>query len=195
MAIGTELAMPEAALNFEAIHADFRSKIHRYLARLVGEYEAEDLTQEVFLKISRALPAFRGESKLSTWVYRIATNTAVDKLRTSSFQRTLQDGVSDDVDLDEPEIGGENVVMGEKACMLEEVFSRKERYECFLDHIKNLPANYRMAVALNELEGMAASEIAAILGLSVNVVKTRLQRGKTRLLLELKSHCKAEHWL
>ena len=68
-------------LNFEQVHADFRPQVQRYLARMVGEQEAEDLTQEVFVKINRALGTFRGESKLSTWVYRIATNTALDRLR------------------------------------------------------------------------------------------------------------------
>jgi len=66
--------MSEAILDFQKIHDEFRPKIERYLVRLVGEYEAEDLTQDVFIKISRALQTFRGESQLSTWIYRVATN-------------------------------------------------------------------------------------------------------------------------
>ena len=58
---------------------EYRVKIHRYLARLVGNDEAEDLTQEVLLKVSQA--SFRGESKFSTWIYRVSTNTALDFLR------------------------------------------------------------------------------------------------------------------
>ena len=55
--------------------------------------------------------------------------------------------------------------------------------------------NYRTVVALSELEGLVASQIAGILGLSVNVVKTRLHRGRARLLQDLRTHCNAEDWL
>jgi RNA polymerase sigma-70 factor (ECF subfamily) len=66
---------------FQQLHDDLRPKIQRYLSRLVGPDQAEDLTQEVFVKVAQALPTFRGESQPSTWVYRIATNAAIDKLR------------------------------------------------------------------------------------------------------------------
>ena len=66
--------MSNDEIEFQKVHDTFRLKIYRYLSRLVGEHEAEDLTQEVFLKVSQALGNFRGESKLSTWIYRIATN-------------------------------------------------------------------------------------------------------------------------
>jgi RNA polymerase sigma-70 factor (ECF subfamily) len=69
--------------DFEAVHREFRLRIGRYLRHLAGEAEADDLTQAVFLKVSLALPAFRGESSLSTWIYRIATNVARDHARAS----------------------------------------------------------------------------------------------------------------
>ena len=69
------------SLEFPQIYTAYWPKIARYLARLVGEDEAEDLTQEVFIKVSQALPGFRGESSVSTWLYRIATNAAYDRLR------------------------------------------------------------------------------------------------------------------
>jgi RNA polymerase sigma-70 factor (ECF subfamily) len=66
--------MDAFAEDFETIHASYRPRISRYLERLVGQSEAEDLTREVFVRVSRGLPDFRGEAKLSTWIYRIATN-------------------------------------------------------------------------------------------------------------------------
>ena len=57
--------------------------VNRYLKRIVGESDAEDLTQEVFVKIGQALEKFRGESQLSTWIYQIATNAAFDRFRAS----------------------------------------------------------------------------------------------------------------
>src|SRR3990170_1473164 len=82
--------MRSAMLEFEQIHAAFRAKIHRYLLRMVGEYEAEDLAQEVFVKVSQALKTFRGESELSTWIYRIATNADLDRFRSPALQRSVQ---------------------------------------------------------------------------------------------------------
>ena len=73
--------------DFPQVYGEFHPRIQRYLTRLLGTNEADDATQEVFAKISQALPQFRGESSLSTWIYRIATNTAYDRLRSPSFQR------------------------------------------------------------------------------------------------------------
>ncbi len=77
-------------VEFEKIHEAYRAKIFRYLTGLVGEQEAEDLTQDVFIKVGQALKTFRGEAQLSTWIYRIATNAAIDKTRSSSFRQTTR---------------------------------------------------------------------------------------------------------
>jgi RNA polymerase sigma-70 factor (ECF subfamily) len=187
--------MSEVLLDFQRIHDEFRPKIERYLVRLVGEYEAEDLTQEVFIRVSRALQSFRGESQLSTWIYRIATNAALDKLRDPSFRRIVQNGQPDCSDPGEIEVENKDMGAEEGASSPEEHLFRKERFECYCDCIEMLPLNYRTIIALSELEALAAGEIAEILGLSLDVVKIRLHRGRVRLLQELKSHCKAEDWL
>ena len=67
-------------LDFLNIYEEFYPKILHYLKQMVGDNEADDVTQEVFDKISRNLDDFKGESKISTWIYKIATNTALDKL-------------------------------------------------------------------------------------------------------------------
>ena len=79
--------MADHDFKFQKIYEDFRPKIIRYLTRMVGDSEAEDLTQEVFTKIGQALKAFRGESQLSTWVYQIATHVALDRIRQRSSAR------------------------------------------------------------------------------------------------------------
>jgi len=183
--------MNAGELDFERIYDTFGPKIQRYLTRLVGEHEAEDLTQEVFLKVSQALQTFRGESELSTWIYRIATNAAIDKMRTSSFQQGARaSSLDDSEEAEEKALGA-----GEETSSLELRLMRKERYECFVDFVGNLPANYRTVVALSELEELTNNEIAQVLGLSLDVVKIRLHRGRAMLLKELKSHCKPEDWL
>jgi RNA polymerase sigma-70 factor (ECF subfamily) len=187
--------MNEAVLDFQTIHADFRPKIQRYLTRMVGEYEAEDLTQEVFVKISQALHTFRGESKLSTWIYRIASNAALDRMRSPSFKRIVPYEFSGCSDSDEMEIKDKDTWTGDEAPWLDQQLLRKERAACYQAFVENLPEHYRRVIALSELEELAANEIADILGLSVEAVKMRLHRGRTKLLQELRNHCKAEDWL
>ena len=187
--------MNETVLDFQKIHDEFRPKIKHYLARLVGEYEAEDLTQDVLVKVSRTLQTFRGESQLSTWIYRIATNTALDKLRDPSFKRIVQNGRLESSDCTEAEVEDKDIWTGKETLSPEQQLFHKERYECYCDCIETLPSNYRTIIELSELEELAANEIADILGLSLDVVKIRLHRGRQRLLQELKSHCKAEDWL
>src|ERR1700690_1236454 len=75
---------------FPRIYEAFHSKILRYVVGLVGEAEAEDLTQEIFMKVGAALPNFRGDSQPSTWIYRIATNAALDRMRSPSYQQAMQ---------------------------------------------------------------------------------------------------------
>jgi RNA polymerase sigma-70 factor (ECF subfamily) len=187
--------MNEIGLEFASIYTEFHPKIQRYLTRLVGEYEAEDLTQEVFFRISQGLPTFRGESKLSTWIYRIATNAALDRLRTPAYKRIVQNNQPRKSETGDVEIEEKEAWMGEDSASPEQKLWHKQRYECYRDTIENLPVNYRTVVALSELDDLAANEIAEILGLSVDVVKIRLHRGRARLLKELKTLCKAEDWL
>jgi RNA polymerase sigma-70 factor (ECF subfamily) len=182
--------MSTSAADFQKVYEAYQPRILRYLARLVGEAEAEDLAQEVFVKASRGLKAFRGEAQLSTWLYRIATNAAIDKIRTASFrQETELSG------LEEVNETGDKEWTGEEAASLEQRLMRKERYLCFLDFVKRLPPNYRAIVVLSELEEMSNQEIGDLLGLSLATVKIRLHRGRTRLFRELKAHCRAEDWL
>jgi RNA polymerase sigma-70 factor (ECF subfamily) len=183
--------MDDSELNFQEIYDTYQPRILCYLRRMVGETEAEDLAQDVFVKVSRALKSFRGESQLSTWLYRIATNSAIDKIRTASFQQDTQLSWLEDSD----ETEDKDVWTGEETPSLEQHLMRKEMYECFVDFVKRLPPNYRSVVVLSELEELTNNEIAEILGLSLDVVKIRLHRGRARLLQELKTNCKAEDWL
>ncbi len=178
-------------LEFQHVHETFRPRILRYLTRLVGENDAEDLTQEVFVKVSQALRTFRGECELSTWIYRIATNAAIDRMRTPSCR---QDGRTNSLDdLNEPEDA--NVWTGEEQPSLEQQLMRQDMYECFANFLEDLPANYRTVFVLSDLEDLTNREIAEILGLSLDTVKIRLHRGRARLLEALKTHCEAEDWL
>src|SRR3972149_6048508 len=75
-----------AAPDFQRVYEEVRPKIRRYLEHLAGAREADALPQEPFIRVSRALAGFRGDSALATWVYRIATNVALDRLRSPAFK-------------------------------------------------------------------------------------------------------------
>lgn len=182
--------MDDSTLEFESIHDAFRPKIQRYLTRLVGAQEAEDLTQEVFCKVNLALKTFRGECALSTWIYRIATNAAIDRIRTASFRRQAWTS-----SLDDPTVTEGKVAPAEELPSLEQWLLREERHTCFGNFVEKLPANYRAVYVLCDLEELTNQQAAEVLGLSLEAVKIRLHRGRARLLQELRTHCQAEDWL
>ncbi len=183
--------MSAAALEFQHVHDEYRQRILRYLGRLVGEGEAEDLVQEVFVKIHQALPEFRGESQLSTWIYRIATNAAIDRARAPSFKQARREECLDRAEA----TASPDFWTGEPAPSLDQQLLTKQRFECFATYVRGLPARYRAVLVLSELEELPDKDIAEILGLSVGAVKIRLHRGRRLLLQALKGHCKAEDWL
>ena len=187
--------MEECALDFQKIHDEFRPKIRRYLAHLVGEFEAEDLTQEVFLKVSLNLDSFRGESRLSTWIYRIATNAAFDRMRTPAYRQAAQKPSLEVAEAAEAEPADQDLWTGSAVPSLEQQIHHKERAECFCSFVDQLPENYRLILLLNQIEEFTVKEIAEILGLNLNVVKIRLHRGREKLLQELKRRCNPEDWL
>jgi RNA polymerase sigma-70 factor (ECF subfamily) len=175
--------------DFKAIHASYRPRICRYLARLVGQNDAEDLTQEVFVRVSRSLPDFKGAAKLSTWIYRIATNVATDRLRLKSFKETQSDkaishheGFVDDAD----------ALPDEKSPSLERQLMREEMSSCVHNYINTLPENYRTIVTLSEIEGLTNQEIVEVLGLTLDTVKIRLHRGRAKLKEKLQTGCRFE---
>lgn len=182
--------MSHDELEFQKIYDIFRPKILRYLTRLVGEYEAEDLTQEVFVKVSQALKTFRGESQLSTWIYRIATNAALDRLRSPSFQRMAQKRLSNDSTAsDRVQAEDKDVWTGEKTPLVEQQVIRKEMNKCIRNFIEKLPEDYRTVIMLSELEDLQNREIAEVLGASLDTIKIRLHRARAKLKEELETNC------
>jgi RNA polymerase sigma-70 factor (ECF subfamily) len=84
---------------FQEIFQEFQPKLFRYFTRLTGNSDAEDLTQEAMVKISNGLDQFRGESSISTWIYRIATNVARDRFRSAAFKGDSVTELADEEEL------------------------------------------------------------------------------------------------
>jgi RNA polymerase sigma-70 factor (ECF subfamily) len=150
------------------------------LTRLVGESEAEDLAQAVMLKVNRALPGFRGDASISTWIYRIATNTALDRLRRRPVQPISEA---------ELEAAEDDAPPQAQTASAEATAIREEMNACIRGFIENLPHNYKTVMALAELEGFTNPEIAAILEVSLDTVKIRLHRAREKLRKDLEAGC------
>jgi RNA polymerase sigma-70 factor (ECF subfamily) len=180
----------DAELEFQEIYERFHLRVYRYLSRLVGEYEAEDLTQEVFIKISRGLSEFRGESQLSTWIYRITFNAAMDRRRSPSFYRIRQDNsLNNTIDGRAIEVEDKNIWTGKKTLSVEEQVIRDEMVECYLGFVDRLPPIYRSVYVLGEINGRTNKDIAEILGITLETVKIRLHRARSMLREELQTSC------
>lgn len=182
--------MKQDEFEFQKIFNEYQPRILQYLISLTNKFEAEDLTQEVFIKVESGLINFRGDSKLSTWIYRIATNTALDRMRNPSFKyKTHKPIAVESVLKKDSDIEDKVLVAEEKAEAADQKFIRKEMNSCIRNFIENLQENYRTVVILSELEGLKNKEIAEILNVSLDTVKIRLHRARTQLRKKLESNC------
>ena len=174
------MAWPMARLEhgFQSIHDAYRPKVLRYLTRLAGVREAEDLTQIVMLKISAGLPDFRGESSLATWIYRIATHAAIDRLRSPQGGAQEPQGEAQ-----------EQLLADSTAPSAESTAIRGEMNACIRGFVERLPESYKSVVILSEFEGFENQQIATILGISLDAVKMRLHRAREKLRQDLQTGC------
>jgi len=171
--------------DFKEIYQEFQPKIVHYLRRLLGNQDAEDIAQEVFAKVSRGLESFKGQSKLSTWIYRIATNTAIDKLRSASFKHSSENTSL----IDETTVEDRNDSLGHTDPLIDQKVIRKEMSQCVREYIDRLSPDYRTVLVLSELEGFKNREIADILEISLENVKVRLHRARASLKKVLDDGC------
>ena len=146
--------------------------VHRWMARSVGEQEADDLTQEVFFKAYRGLASFRGDAPPRAWLAAIADNAVKNRYRSRGRFRRIFGGSHDEEGAPEPTATAtdpeENASAGESRRFVAEALSR-------------LPADFRMPVVLRDLEEWSYEEIAVSLNVPIGTVKSRIARGRGQL--------------
>ena len=176
------------ALNFSSVYDEFYTKILQYLKRVVGEFEAEELTQTVFEKVSKNLSSYKGDSKLSTWIYRVATNTALDRLKSQSFKYSFTGPLAPlPINLPEAEHAVSN--SSRTPATPDKKVIQNEMSECVREFVDRLPPDYRTIIVLNEFEGLTNKEIAEVLEISLDSAKIRLHRARKRLKESLADGC------
>lgn len=146
---------------------------HQALRLLSHPEDAADVTQEVFLKAWRSLPAFQGESSFSTWLYRLTNNAAIDLLRRERKRRG-------DTSLDGEE-GLPGDLAADPAPTPEQALERRELSRAVEDGLSRLSDEHRQVLVLREINGLSYDEIAQVLGLSPGTVKSRLARARLAL--------------
>jgi len=159
---------------FETLVVTYEKGVYNLAFRLVGDREdAMDIVQEVFLKAYQALPRFRGDSRFSTWIYRVCVNASLDHLRKKQKQASYS--------LDEPLALKESSVTREVADENENVEDSVEvkfLSSDVLATLNSLDPAHRAIIVLSDVQGYSYQEIADILGLSMGTVKSRLHRAR-----------------
>lgn len=169
--------------DFFEVYNAYYPKILKYVGRIACLNDAEDITQDVFDKVNSGLEAFKGKSKLSTWIYRIATNTVIDRTRSAAHKKATESisiDTGDDV---------QHRVVDQKAPSTDQMVIQKEMRDCINEYIDKLPPDYKIVIALSEIEGMPDKEIADILEISLSNTKIRLHRARDRLKAMLDEAC------
>ncbi len=174
--------------DFADVFDEFESPIYNYLLRMTQNHaEAEDLTQETFIRVHRSVPTFRGDASLSTWIYRIATNVSLDHFRRAATQQAKAA-----VSLEETQSEGEWVI-DETASSPEQVATQSDMSDCVQSFIWRLPPSYRTVLVLHDLQGLKNREIAEVLDCSLDTVKIRLHRARKKLRASLNAGCNFAH--
>jgi len=152
---------------FSELVGRYQNLVYAMVYRMVSDRsQADDLAQEVFLKVHRGLPYFRGEARLSTWIYRIVANVC-----TQARSRPVRE-----LPLDRDDDGPRR-----EPGMADAAFADLELRDRLEKAIAQLPDNYRLLIAAHYLEGVQYDALAEALAIPIGTVKTHLYRAKRRL--------------
>jgi len=154
----------------------YKEKVYRICYRMLGNrHEAEDAAQEAFIRAYVNIDTYNPAMKFSSWLYRIATNLSIDKLRKKK----------PDVYLDEEVSGAEGLTMYSQLpaadASPEDTVETLELQETVQKAIQKLPEKYRSVIVLKYIEDLSLQEISEILDLPIGTVKTRIHRGREAL--------------
>ena len=159
--------------------ATYGPRIQQLAFRYTKNWEdAEEVTQDVLLKVYRKIDAFRGDAALSSWIYRITFNTAMSRLRTGRQARAIEQSKSrTDVTSNEstPRVPQEPA---DWSALSDDQVLRREMRERLLKALTHLPEVYRVPVVLRDIQGLSTDEASAVLRVKTQTLKSRLHRGR-----------------
>jgi len=160
---------------------DYQRMVYQLGLHLLGDaQEAMDLSQEVFLRVFRTLPQFRGQSALRTWIYRIALNQAANRQRWWRRRHRSQQ-----VALDQHTAAHGELPERRQDAMPDRMLQQRETAGRVWSALERLPFDQRAVIILREIDGLSYDEMAGSLGVAVGTVKSRLARARQTLRDEL----------
>jgi RNA polymerase sigma-70 factor (ECF subfamily) len=169
---------------FSRLVDTYSNKIYRLAIKILNQQQdAEDVLQETFVKAYRGLKSFDGRSKLSTWLFRIATNEALMLIR-----RKHPEVLSIDEPIETEEGEQEPIQIVDWCCLPESELLSEETREKLDAAVEKLPERLRVVFLLRDINDLSTHETAEVLGLSDTAVKTRLSRARLRLREELSAY-------
>lgn len=161
---------------FEQLVTQYERAVYSVAYRLLGnEQDAQDAAQEVFIRLYRSLPSFRGESKFFVWVYRITNNVCIDMLRKKSVP-TVSLSAEDSDDGSTAEL---NIPDGRFSP--ESELEKKQLRQAVNRALSSLPEPYRQVLVMREVTGQSYEEISQTLELDIGTVKSRIFRARRKL--------------
>ena len=161
---------------FEKLVTEYEKAVYAIAQRMTGNPEdAADMTQETFIKAYNSLGSFRGDSKFSVWLYRIANNVCLDFLRSRSRKPTVSLSVEDDE--------GEETQLdvADESQSPELLLERGLTRDAVRRGLDTLPPDYKQILLLREIQGLSYEEIASALGIDLGTVKSRIFRARKKL--------------
>jgi RNA polymerase sigma-70 factor (ECF subfamily) len=160
--------LPDDPRHFRLLVTRYRDRVVNTAYRFLGDRrDAEDIAQEVFLRVYRALSDFRAESSFSTWLYRVTVNTSKNQLRRRSRRPTLL----------EPDLDSLVTRLPTNPSAEQRVLTREKR-DMIQNTIEQLPTTHREALILRDLQGLSYREIAEVLDIGLSAAKMRVRRAR-----------------
>lgn len=161
---------------FEELVKRYERKVYNIAYRLMGnERDASEVLQDAFLRAYRFLPKFQFKSSFFTWLYRIATNVSLTKLRKREKVQLVSIDEPANADGDLP------LEIPDYRYNPEKMMKQRQLREALQNAVDSLPPDYRSVVVLRDLEGLSNEEVSKVLNLTVAAVKSRLHRGRLEL--------------
>jgi RNA polymerase sigma-70 factor (ECF subfamily) len=147
--------------------------------------DAADMTQEAFIRLMRSLGTYRAETKFTTWLYRLVTNICLDGLRRRGRPVDSLDEPSSSQAGEDAQTAGERLADSDRWTQPEQELELRESATEVRSALAQLPASQRLALTLHYFEDLRYEDIAEVMGLPLNTVKSHIRRGKERLALML----------
>ena len=155
----------------------YGGRIHQLAFRYTKNWEdAEEVTQDVLLKVYRKIDAFRGDAALSSWIYRITFNTAMSRLRTGKQNRQAEQHRQESAQLDQGTPAPQEPA--DWSSLADDQVMRREMRDRLLKALTHLPEVYRVPVLLRDIQGLSTEEASAVLRVKPQTLKSRLHRGR-----------------